>query len=241
MSMLEYLKKGLINGKKMNIVFVGDSITSTEWIHPNWREIIEYVLKEELAVSIRDWKIPSWGIRCFNCGFDGSTTKDTLEFMDEKILSLNPNIAIFLANSNDVHFDEDYKRYKKDVENIINRLSEKCDFVIITNFPPGNNAAYNKKYAPFAKTLVKIKSNKKTIFIDLFSKFSKYDLNKFFTFKSMGNPYLGLKPGDIDFVHPNQLGNAYIAKIILENAFSIKFNPEKYIATTLSGEMYPKY
>jgi hypothetical protein len=77
--------------------------------------------------------------------------------------------------------------------------------------------------------------------INLFELYSQYDLKKFFTFISSGNEDLEIKPGEIDFLHPNQLGNAYIAKIILKEAFSVNFDPETYIKDTLAGEMFPKY
>ena len=69
------------------IVFLGDSITSAEWVHPNWREIVEYVLREELSAKFEDWKLPSWGVRCVNSGFDGSTTRDWLNLLDSSVFS----------------------------------------------------------------------------------------------------------------------------------------------------------
>jgi hypothetical protein len=51
----------------------------------------------------------------------------------------------------------------------------------------------------------------------------------------------GTKAGDIDQVHPNRLGNAYIAKFVLEELFSINFNPELYLETLLQEEKFPRY
>ena len=60
---------------KFWVVFTGDSITSCEWVHPNWREIVEYVLKEETTKQLKgDWKNSEWGIRGFNFAYDGATT-----------------------------------------------------------------------------------------------------------------------------------------------------------------------
>ena len=59
----EILIDKLKQGSTFKIVFLGDSITSAEWVHPNYREIIEYVLKQELENDLEDWKLPSWGIR----------------------------------------------------------------------------------------------------------------------------------------------------------------------------------
>ena len=245
MRILSDIKKYLIAKKNINIVFIGDSITSTEWVHPNWREIIEYVLKEELTKQIGHdnykWKIPSWGIRCFNCGFDGSTTGDILKMLNERILSLKPTLAIWLINTNDVHFEKNISKYTSNVQDIIEKLSKQCKHVIIANRIPGNNSGYNKKYGEYTNTLKSLKLNKKTLYIDIYSSYSKYDLSKFYTFVSNGNDDLGIKTGAIDYVHPNQLGNAYIAKIILDKSFEIKFNPEKFMKENSQGKMFPRY
>ncbi|KKS30698.1 MAG: hypothetical protein UU92_C0021G0013 [candidate division WWE3 bacterium GW2011_GWA1_42_12] len=46
---LEKVTKSLKENGSYRILFLGDSITSAEWVHPNWREIVEYVLKEEFG------------------------------------------------------------------------------------------------------------------------------------------------------------------------------------------------
>jgi len=241
MNILADMKKNLLAAKNINIVFIGDSITSTEWVHPNWREMIEYALKEELAAEIKEWKTPSWNIRCFNCGFDGSTTKDILGMLDDRILSVKPTIAIYIENTNDMHHNTTPEEHKKDVETLIAGLSKVCDIVILASAIPGDNKEYSATILKYVNSVKKIKFGKKTLFVNTFDEYSKYDLKKFFTFVSEGNESLGIKSGEIDFCHPNPLGNAYIAKIILEKVFRIKFNPEKYIVDTLRGEMFPKY
>ena len=77
--------------------------------------------------------------------------------------------------------------------------------------------------------------------IDMFSIYQKFSTEKFFTFISEENSVEGIKAGEVDLQHPNQLGNAYIAKVILKEVFNIDFDPELYIKTTLSGEKFPKY
>ncbi len=68
--------------------------------------------------------------------------------------------------------------------------------------------------------------------ISMFVLYKKYPTEKFFTF---------LDEGDIDLQHPNQLGNAYIAKVILKEVFNVEFDPDKYIYDTLSGVKHPGY
>jgi hypothetical protein len=242
MGILDSMKMDLLKGKTLNIVFIGDSITSTEWVHPNWREIIEYVLKEELTnlIGVDNWKIPSWSIRCFNFGFDGSTTTDILDRINT-ILDLNPYMAICLENTNEIHYDFTPLKHKKNVETLLGKLSEVCSYILYASSICGNNKRYNDSLSKYPEIIKTIKFDRKTIFINAFDEYAKYNLSKFFTFKSMGNDALGLKSGDIDFVHPNQLGNAYIAKIILKKGFGIEFNPEKYVSSTLNGDMYPSY
>ncbi|MFA6518171.1 MAG: SGNH/GDSL hydrolase family protein [Candidatus Shapirobacteria bacterium] len=102
MKKMEKVKKILEKTGKYWIGFVGDSITSCEWVHPNWREIVEYVLKEELQPKFADWRVPSWGIRCFNYGFDGATTGDILKLISNYQLPIsNLNLVISLMGGND--------------------------------------------------------------------------------------------------------------------------------------------
>ena len=77
--------------------------------------------------------------------------------------------------------------------------------------------------------------------IDMFNIYQNYSTEKFFTFISEGNPVEGVKAGDLDLQHPNQLGNAYIAKIILKEIFGINFDADEYIKDTLEGKKYPGY
>ena len=54
------IQKRIDENGKYWISFVGDSITTCEWVHPNWREIVQYVLNDKLKGD--------WGFRCFNFG-----------------------------------------------------------------------------------------------------------------------------------------------------------------------------
>ena len=58
-------------------------------------------------------------------------------------------------------------------------------------------------------------------FINLFEEFDKFPKERIFTFISEEIGVVGLKKGDVDFLHPNQLGNAYIAKTILREVFGV--------------------
>lgn len=215
---------------KYRIAFVGDSLTSCEWVHPNWREIVEYVLKDKLQNEFEVWKVPSWGIRCFNFGFDGATTKDILGKADE-ILEVKSDLIICMLGGNDPILGISIEEHGKNMKEISKRFGG----IIMTNTKPDNDKAA-KRYEPYVKQVVKQKLSR---FINMFDLFKPEA--RFFTFKSEENPEEGLKMGDRDYCHPNQLGNAYIAKIVLKEVFDTDFDPEEFMKTTLSGEKYPKY
>ena len=241
MSSLDTLKSHLKSIGTYRIVFLGDSITSAEWVHPNWREIIEYVLKEELQAQLTDWKIPSWGIRCINSGFDGASTKDLLNKMYSDVIAFKPNLLVIMATSNDIFSDIKPTEHKLNIKKIIDMVySEDCKVVYCTDICSANND-YNGKYVPYLEEVKSLFPYREVMFINTFEEMKKYSLDKMFTFTSSGNDAVGIKSGEIDFIHPNQLGNAYIAKILLKEIFDVAFDPENYIKETNEGKMFPSY
>ena len=221
------------------IVFTGDSITSCEWVHPNWREVIEYVLKEELSKFLKgDWKLSEWGIKAFNFGYDGATTKDILDKVSD-INLVKPDLAIGIMGGNDPTFKISVEEHVQNIKKIVEKLGTKV--VWCTSTPAGEGSKKNAEYAPYARACMQIPEGENLQLIDVFNVYKQFPLEKFFTFKSEENPIEGIKEGEPDLVHPNQLGNAYIAKVILKEVFSIELNPEKYWQDCLKGKKYPKY
>lgn len=213
------------NGKYW-IAFVGDSITSCEWVHPNWREIVQYVLNDKLSGD--------WGFRCFNFGYDGSTTKDILEKVDY-IKLINPDLVIMMIGGNDPFLNVSVEDHIKNINEIKTKLN--TNFILSTDNKPWNDVAVSK-YSPYIEADKKLGFDK---FINLFEISDKFPKEKIYTFISEENPVENIKAGDLDYWHPNQLGNAYIAKVILKNVFNIEFDPELYITDTFKGEKTPKY
>lgn len=220
------------------IAFTGDSITSCEWVHPNWREMVEYVLKEELTRIQGDWKNSSWGVRTFNFAYDGATTADILGKVD-LIKKVEPDLVISLMGGNDPAFKLTVSQHVENTQKIIEKLA--TNIVWCTSTPASPGSAKNKEYQPYAQATMQIPTRPYLKLVDVFNQYQKFPLERIFTFISEENAVEGLKAGDIDPQHPNQLGNAYIAKIILKEVFGIEFDPEKFMQTTLSGEKYPSY
>ncbi len=237
---IQQLQEKLEKDKKFRIVFVGDSLTSCEWVHPNWREIMKYILKEELQSKMSDWKIPSWGIRCINCGYDGSTTQDILDKMDE-ILDYKPDLIMILMGGNDRYFNISTDQHKENITKMLNLMKEKANIVFCTSIPDGTGK-FKEAYRPHAEAASSIFPMDGVQFIDMFNVLRQFNFEKFFTFISeSGNNEAGIEPGEVDNLHPNQLGNAYIAKVFLKEVFGIELDPEKYIKENLEGKMFPSY
>jgi len=239
---LDEIKKHLLQGKFFRIVFLGDSITSTEWVHPNWREIVEYVLKFKLVEEMDDWKVPEWQIRGYNLAFDGAEHRDLLKLYKSEDFPKDTSVAIFLEGSGVKNRYSEPKAYVKSSKNFIEQILRKSKRLVFCSPLPRNISRLNLQAKPYIDAIRNEQLPKGAMFIDLFDKFKKLDLDKFFTFISSENhPEIGMKVGDLDFIHPNQLGNAHIAKIVLKEVFGVDFDPDAYIKDTLAGEMYPSY
>ncbi|HUW21471.1 MAG TPA: SGNH/GDSL hydrolase family protein [Candidatus Bathyarchaeia archaeon] len=224
------------------IVFTGDSITSCEWVHPNWRDIVIYVLREELTVFLKgDWKTSEWEVKGFNFAYDGATTKDILEKIDN-ILLIKPQLVIGLMGGNDpvlgVSINESINNIQK-ISTLVTNLGSKL--IWCTSTPAGKGSMKNPEYEPYSKAFMEIPDKRNFFKVDMFNLYQNFPTDKFFTFLSEENPVEGIKEGEPDLQHPNQLGNAYIAKVILEKVFGIIFDPEKYIKETFQGKKYPGY
>jgi lysophospholipase L1-like esterase len=241
---LSHIKNKLDKDEWYRVVFLGDSITSTEWVYPNWRGIIEFVLKEKLEEFMGVWEAPWWKLRCYNAGYNGATTKEMIKFIDEDIVLHQPNLIIFMDTDNDKYRGINTEEHSKNLDLIFGKLTKISDNVIFATTIAGLNQEVNDNYQEYIKASDEvINKHKENISkVDLFIEYAKLDLEKLFTFKSIsGNEDAGIEPGGVDYAHPNQLGNAYIAKILLKNIFDIEFDAELYIKDTLAGEKYPKY
>lgn len=224
------------------ISFTGDSITSCEWVHPNWRDIVIYVLQDKVTEQLNgDWKTAEWGIKGFNFAYDGATTKDIYERLND-ILLIKPQMVIGLMGGNDpvlgVSVEQSIDYISKIADAVINSGAK---LVWSNSTSAGKGSKKNPEYEPYAKAFIDMTSREGLVKIDMFNIYQSFPNDKFFTFVSEENPVEGIKAGERDLQHPNQLGNAYIAKVILKEVFDVYFDPEKYIDTTLAGTKYPSY
>lgn len=240
MKSLNEIKNILEKTGKYYVAFVGDSITSCEWVHPNWRDIVIYVLQDKLCDMVENWRIASWGIRGFNFGFDGATTRDVLGKLPE-VLAIKPNLIIGMMGGNDPILGVSAGESGNNIQKIVGKIINTGASVVWCTSVYSGSEKKNRAYSPFADETMKVVDRDGLQKIDMFDRFKKYSLERFYTFRSEEIPEEDIKEGEIDQIHPNQLGNAYIAKLILSEAFAIEFDPEKYIKETIGGEKYPGY
>src|SRR5258708_21945430 len=163
---LQTISQKLLADQKYWITFVGDSITSCEWVHPNWREIVEYVLKQEVGkIWQGDWKVPSWDIRGFNCGYDGSTTQDILTNI-KNITMTQPDLVIVVMGGNDRLAHISVAQHIKNIQRIIHKLKTN---VIWCTSTPAIEPRKMTEYAPYAQACMAALQKENDLSIDLFT------------------------------------------------------------------------
>ncbi len=227
----EVLKR-LKDGEIYKIAFIGDSLTSCEWIHPNWREIFEYVLKfcfEEFKGD--DWWIPEWNIKFFNYSLDGGSTKNYIESIKDCEKEVDPDMYIIMGTSNDFFFKISPKKGRENIENIFEILKNKQ--VIYSPDIKCNDRKMDRRDIPYIDEILKISFPKNVHLVN------GYEISKKFNPKKI---YTLVENGTVDQVHPNVLGNGYIAKMFLENIFGIEVDVEKYLKDVKSDKVkYPRW
>ena len=239
----EIVKQNLVAKQECNILLIGDSITSAEWVHPNWRDILEYVLKEEMWRVLKkegfDYTVPYWGIRCYNFGFDGAQSFNVLSKI-HNFTRVNPDLSLIMMSRNDMDMNFPVDVHASNLGTLALLLKKAGSEVVYSTPQHELYDQLNKKYEPYRlAALRELKGKCDTL--DLESEYSKFDYKSFYTFISEENKVAGVKEGEIDPSHPNMLGNAYIAKVFLDKLFGISFDPESYIKTLLRGDKFPKY
>jgi hypothetical protein len=164
-----------------------------------------------------------------------------LEKIDD-VTMLKPQLVIGLMGGNDaplgVSVDESIVNISKIAESVSQSESR---LVWCSSTPAGEGSKKNLEYSAYAEALINFQPKNKFDFIDMFHVYQDFPIEKFFTFTSEENPMEGISEGEPDLQHPNQLGNAYIAKVILKEVFGIEFDPEQYISDTNAGKKFPEY
>lgn len=195
-----------------NIVCIGDSTTSQEWCHPNWVDWLNFIFKQGDS---------KYNYNVINSGIDGGTVDIYLENFDSLIKSYNPEIAILSLGFNHL---EGLVDFEKKTEELIKRIKEiNCEVILWSTYET-SNPKYSQKLEIASKIYSNLSLKLKCKFVDIYKEFKKYDLSKIFTYiHKWNNEDWDLKPGDIDFIHCNGIGNQIIAEKILKDIFNLDF------------------
>ncbi len=97
--LLQDLKSKISVDEKFRILFYGDSTASCEWVFPNWRSIIEYVLKMHLEdfTDTPNWSLSWRNLNFINASLNGATTQDFIERLERDVVSYSPDMIIYLG------------------------------------------------------------------------------------------------------------------------------------------------
>jgi|GEM_PF-2533523 len=230
----------LKSGREYRIAFIGDSLTSAEWIHPNWRDSFEYILKfsfEEFKGN--DWWIPEWNLKFYNYSLDGASSRDFIQQISIAQREINPDLYIIMGTSNDIELEISVQEHKDNFKKIFDLIQTQD--VIFTPDIYSNDDTLNKRYEEYVNVVINLNFPDNIYVFNGFGIYKNYPREKFYTLDldlNIDNTSEVKK----DPIHPNSLGNIYITKMFLEEIFGIEIIPEVYLTDIRSYTVkYPKW
>lgn len=244
--MVSQIINRLSNNKELyTILLVGDSSLSCEWVVPNWRGIIEYVIKDKIEKTIHDWQIPYLQLRFINSGLNGADTRQFLEFIPRDLDQFKPNMVIFMGGDNDIPISIPFTETLENLNKIRKILSSRTENFVFSTGQTTLDENHTIANLAYIKAIKAQKLYPNEIFLDLYQEFKekRINLEEIYTFKLSEEDvaYTGEEAGSIDKHHCNRIGQAYVAESILEKVFNISFDPRLYLKTLDEGNKYPSY
>jgi len=228
----------LKSGNEFKIVFVGDSLTSAEWVHPNWRSVFEYILKFSFEeFKDEDWWIPEWNLKFFNYSLDGASTREFIKQVSISKQEVNPDLYIIMGTSNDIELNISVEEHVENIKEIF-KIVEGKDVVYSPNIYSNENNL-NNRYEEYVTKVINLEVPFNINLINGHKIFRNYPTKKIYTL-DLEQQCINSKHIQKDLVHPNSLGNVYIAKMFLEELYGIEVDPERYLVSLRSDKIkYP--
>ncbi len=210
--MKKYLRK-FKNHSYFIILCIGDSTTSQEWCHPNWFDWLRFEFSQG-----GDWRKDPSNRKIFNNGIDGGSVDYFLKNFDREVEKFKPDAVIVSLGWN--HF-EDPKAEKK-TDSLFEKIKKINAEIIAWSPYESLNPKYSKALMQISGFYRDLTKRHNGVFVDVYTEFRKYNLSKIFTYKAWENADWGMKQGEPDFIHCNEVGNQIIAEKIAKKAFGIK-------------------
>lgn len=194
------------------IVCVGDSTTSMEWCHPNWFDWIDFSLRQGDEVN-------GWKTKMINSGKDGGTIPFFLENFDFLIGRFMPDIVILSLGFNHLEIADDVEDKLRELVLKIKDIGSK---VVMWSTYKTIREDVNSQLSGVRDIYKKVAGDLDVQFVDMYEEFSRYDLSKVFDFQYLWeNAEWKMKPGDVDFLHCNLIGNQIIANWFAKVVFGM--------------------
>ena len=201
-----------MNETQKTIVCVGDSTTSMEWCHPNWFDWLDF--------SLRQGNDEGWKTKLINSGKDGGTIPFFLTNFEFLIGRFKPEMVILSLGFNHLELEGDVGGMLRE---LILKIKELGSKVVLWSTYKTIKEDLNPKLEQIRDIYKKVAGELGVQFVDMYEEFGRYYLSKIFDYKYLwDNKEWGLKPGDVDFLHCNLIGNQIIAERLGKDVFGIE-------------------
>jgi lysophospholipase L1-like esterase len=202
-----------MNSDQKTIVCVGDSTTSMEWCHPNWFDWLDFSLRQGDEIN-------GWKTKLVNSGKDGATIPFFLDSFEFLIGRFKPDVVILSLGFNHLELEGNVEETLKE---LVLKIKSTGSKVVLWSTYKTINELVSKKLETIRDIYKKVSVELDLQFVDMYEEFGKYDLNKVFSYKYLWeNIEWKMKPGDIDFLHCNLIGNQIIAEKLGREVFGIE-------------------
>lgn len=227
-------KQSVLDEEPFFITFYGPSTTSMEFVFPNWGEIIRFALKRSLEEESNLYKIAYWYIQTSNYGLNGATSRDLRMHFDKLVTKRKPQLVFLNGSKNDPFLDIPLRETKRNTEWLIERCLALDVLLVFTTSVPALKDELNKKIMQYVdldrRVAQGFQTNENLRFVDFYEHFKKDDTKKSYSLISpSGNEHFQVEPGQVDPIHFNRFGNAFVAKILLKEIFEIDFDHIKFL------------
>jgi len=183
-----------------------------EWCHPNWFDWLDF--------SLRQGNDEGWKTKLINSGKDGGTIPFFLTNFEFLIGRFKPEMVILSLGFNHLELEGDVGGMLRE---LILKIKELGSKVVLWSTYKTIKEDLNPKLEQIRDIYKKVAGELGVQFVDMYEEFGRYYLSKIFDYKYLwDNKEWGLKPGDVDFLHCNLIGNQIIAERLGKDVFGIE-------------------